>query len=64
MSFSRRRVVGDASKECGGAEHVLGRFILAVCFFHHPKYLKKRNFPVRVKVQYLGRPRLLHVNNF
>ena len=33
MSFSRRRVVDVASK---GAEHVLGRFILAVCFFHHP----------------------------
>ena len=25
MSFSRRRVVGGASKECGGAEHVLSK---------------------------------------
>jgi hypothetical protein len=40
VSFSLRRVVDVASKECGGAEYVLGRFILAVCFFHpNPKYL-------------------------
>jgi hypothetical protein len=34
VSFSRRRVVDVASKECGGAEHVLGKFILAVYRTH------------------------------
>jgi hypothetical protein len=38
-------VVDVASKECGGAERVLGRFILAVCFLDHPKIFEKKNFP-------------------
>ena len=42
MSFSQRRVVDDAPKECGGAEHVVSKVTyLAVCFLNHPKYLKK-----------------------
>ena len=38
MSFSQRRVVDAAPKECGGAEHVVSKVTyLAVCFLDHPK---------------------------
>ena len=46
MSFSQRRVVDDAPKECGGAEHVVSKVTyLAVCFLDHPKIFEKKNFP-------------------
>ena len=48
MSFSQRRVVDGAPKECGGAEHVVSKVTYLhiwqfafFAFLNHPKYLKK-----------------------
>jgi hypothetical protein len=52
VSFSQRRVLDVASKECGGAEHVLSRVSYwQFCFLDHHKIFEKRkkNSPVRVK---------------
>ena len=50
MSSSERRVVDDAPKECGGAEHVVSKVTyLAVCFLDHPKIFEKRTLLLWIK---------------
>ena len=54
MSFSQRRVVDDAPKECGGAEHVVSKVTyLAVCFLDHPKIFEN------ILVKIMGFPKFL-----